>query len=263
MSGMPSSFPTVCHPSACNRSFQITLLGGFTISAESCVLAVPTAARRVITVLAVHQRHLARGYVAGTLWGETGDAQASANLRAVLWRLRQLSIDVVEAFGGQLRLHDAVHVDFRDTLELAHLLTGRTPADATATPDHTAIAALSLDLLPEDYDDWLMPERERWRQVRLHALEALATSLRQHGQFSAALEAGLAAVAVEPLRETAHRSVIETHLAEGNYGEALRQYRLFSELLGDELGIAPSLTLAQLIARPNGTPLRTAVVDLV
>ena len=54
------------------------------------------------------------------------------------------------------------------------------------------------------------------------------------------IASGLAAVAAEPLRESAHRMVIRVHLLEGNIAEASRQYRAFARLLSDALGARPS-----------------------
>ena len=59
--------------------------------------------------------------------------------------------------------------------------------------------SLSTDLLPYWYDDWVLVERERFRQLRLRALEAMCQQLTALGRFDQALEAGLAAVAGEPL----------------------------------------------------------------
>jgi DNA-binding SARP family transcriptional activator len=56
-------------------------------------------------------------------------------------------------------------------------------------------------------------------------------------------------VAGEPLRESAHRVVIQAHATAGNHGEALRQYRLFCSLLRDQLGLEPSAELRALVSR--------------
>ena len=61
-----------------------------------------------------------------------------------------------------------------------------------------------------------------------------------------AVEAGLAAVAAEPLRESAHRALIAAHLAEGNRSEAMRQFEFYRMLLGKELGLEPSAMMASL-----------------
>jgi DNA-binding SARP family transcriptional activator len=107
--------------------------------------------------------------------------------------------------------------------------------------------ALEGDLLPDWYDDWIVPRRERFRQLRLRALDALCVRLTSEGRLEEALEVGLAAVANEPLRESAHRAVVRVHLAEGNVCEAIRQYGLFKRLLHERLGIEPSGQIEQLI----------------
>jgi DNA-binding SARP family transcriptional activator len=90
-------------------------------------------------------------------------------------------------------------------------------------------------------------ERERLRQLFMHALERLSAEARAQGRFGEATEAGLAAVAFEPLRESAHRVVIEAHLAEGNVGEAIRQYELLRRLLQSKLGLEPTAQIRELV----------------
>jgi tetratricopeptide (TPR) repeat protein len=75
------------------------------------------------------------------------------------------------------------------------------------------------------------------------ALEALAELLVGAGQLARALEAALSAVRAEPLRESAHRALIRVHLAEGNRGEAQRQYDLCRRLLRERLDTAPRALL--------------------
>jgi DNA-binding SARP family transcriptional activator len=71
------------------------------------------------------------------------------------------------------------------------------------------------------YATWLTLERERQRQICLHALE--------------------------PLRESAHRALIKAFLAEGNPGEAIRQYNLFRDILRRELQLDPSPHVTELV----------------
>jgi len=117
---------------------------------------------------------------------------------------------------------------------------------------------LGGDLLPDWYDDWVLVERERLRQLRLHALEALAISRMEAGRHGEAAGAALSAVSIEPLRESAQRVLIRVHLAEGNVGEAVRQYHSYKQLLLEELGLAPSDQLESLmlpIMQRIGSPL--------
>jgi len=154
-----------------------------------------------------------------------------------------------------VRLADGVSVD---------LWEAEARAERPAAPGAVAdLDGLARDLLPGWTEDWLVVERKSHRQTRLHALEQLCTTLRAAGHYAAALRAGLAAVQCEPLRETAHRRVIEVHLDEGNHAEALRQYQAFRRLLADELRLIPSggirTLVTPLLGRPVDTPVTRAV----
>ena len=77
----------------------------------------------------------------------------------------------------------------------------------------------------------------------------MCDELRCQGRLDKALEVGLAAVASEPLRESAHRAVMRVHIAEGNAAEAFRQYDLFRGLLQSRLGVLPSDEMELLLRR--------------
>ncbi|HSL67563.1 MAG TPA: bacterial transcriptional activator domain-containing protein, partial [Actinomycetota bacterium] len=85
------------------------------------------------------------------------------------------------------------------------------------------------------------------RQLRLHALERLCEQLAAAGRFGVAVEAGLQAIAGDPLRESAHRALIKAHLAEGNVADATRQFRIYRRLARDELGVEPSSQAKDLV----------------
>jgi DNA-binding SARP family transcriptional activator len=111
--------------------------------------------------------------------------------------------------------------------------------------------ALQGDILPDWYDDWVAFERERFRELRIHALEALSARLTSAEQFGEAMDAALAAVQHEPLRESAHRAVISVHLAEGNRAEALEEYRRFRDRINNDLGLTPSVRMEDLFSQIN------------
>jgi DNA-binding SARP family transcriptional activator len=84
--------------------------------------------------------------------------------------------------------------------------------------------------------------------LTLHALELLCVELTAAGHYARAAHAAVAAVSREPLRESAQRALIGVYLAEGNQGEAVRQYHAFESLLSKELGLAPSQKMLTLVA---------------
>jgi DNA-binding SARP family transcriptional activator len=222
---------------------QVSLLNGFGLWCGRRAVRLPLSAQRLLAFVALHERPLQRTYVAGQMWTDFSQEHANACLRTTLWRLRRPGCVVVAADSGDIALADEVVVDVREVAERAHrVLEHRTHGD-----DLARLSAAG-ELLPDWYDDWLTIERERLRLLRLHALEALCEDHTAAGRYAAAVEAGLAAVAAEPLRETAHRLLIKAHLAEGNACEALRQYGLFRDMLAADLALEPSPAMTGLVA---------------
>jgi DNA-binding SARP family transcriptional activator len=221
----------------------LKLLDGFDLVCAGRSVSVPLSAQRLLAFVALHNRPLQRPYVAGSLWLDSPEERAYANLRSSLWRLHRCGLPLVQSFGHRLSLDEHVVVDLRRAEALAHRALDGTSAEAL----DVEVSAFSGDLLPDWYEDWLVLERERYRQLRLRALDTLCERLAQAGRPDAALEAGLAAVAAEPLRESSHRAVVRVHLADGNVAEAIRQYRLCRRLLHEHLGLEPSDQMAELL----------------
>ena len=231
-----------------DKPVSLSLLDAFELRCDGEPVSLPPSAQRLLALLALHDRPLLRPYVAGTLWLDTPDERASANLRSSLWRLKRPGPRLVDATSVQLRLAPAVRVDVHETASLAHRLLsggGAPGTDAELAPDPRLLTG---ELLPDWYDDWVVLERERLRQLSLHALEALGERLLDAGRLGEALEIALEAIAMEPLRESSHRLLIRIHLTEGNAAEAIREFTLCGRLFRDQLGLEPSPQLAELVA---------------
>jgi DNA-binding SARP family transcriptional activator len=222
---------------------QLGLLGAFRLRRNQQPLVLSPGEQRVVAFLAVHDRPLQRAFVAGNLWIDSDDDHAGGNLRTAVWRLRQLDERLIESSRSHLALSPSVAVDLHQGVAHARRLLREHAAD----PDADGVIASAGDLLPDWYDDWVVVERERFRQLRLHALEARCTALGEVGAYGLAVEAGLACLAAEPLRESTHRAVIKVHLAEGNAAEAVRQYELCCTLFMRELGLSPSAEMQALV----------------
>jgi DNA-binding SARP family transcriptional activator len=222
---------------------RLALLGGFDLKIDGAPVELPHSAQRLISFLALHPTALMRAFVAGTLWADAGDTQANSSLRSTLWRLHDKA-RVIETTATHVALAPWVSTDVAESIDINQRL-----ADREVPPDPNVVLAMCQagDLLPGWYEDWLIVERERLRQRILHMLEAACRRLTELGRYTEALEVGLAAVAVEPLRESGHAVVIRAHLAEGNLVEASRQYVLLRDLLREHLGTRPSARVGDLI----------------
>jgi DNA-binding SARP family transcriptional activator len=223
---------------------ELRLLDGFEIRRDGAAVVLPESSRRLVAFLALHERPLHRIYVSGSLWLESTEEHANASLRSTLWRLGRHGGPLIEADGNNVRLAPGVAVDLHDAQERSRAVL----RDDPATSETVRRLCLAGELLPGWCDDWVIVERERFRQLRLHALDALCETLTGSGRYREAIEAGDASVSGEPLRESAHRRLISAYLAAGDRGEALRRYLAFSDLLEAELALAPSPRLTELVA---------------
>jgi DNA-binding SARP family transcriptional activator len=253
------ALPELADPSGAlpgaRAAVHLDVLGEFGLRVREAPVVVRRAQQRLLAFLAVSRRPVSRGTLGQRLW-EAVDEQ-----RSNLWRLpRPTGVPLVTTTSTHVALSDAVVVDLWQREDVADRLARprpgvEPPAEAPPLDDQEPHALWTDDLLPDWHDEWLMVERESYRQMRLHALESLSQRLRESGKHASALAAALAAVQADPLRESAHRQVVAVHLAEGNSAEALRQFHVYRRLLAHELGLPPSPAIRALVAPLLGRPL--------
>jgi DNA-binding SARP family transcriptional activator len=222
---------------AAGADVRLDLLGGFRLRCGDDTCPIPMSAQRVLAFVALHDRPLRRTYVAGVLWSDSLEKNSRASLRSALWRLGRVKCAPMLVRSRHLELSPRVTVDVGETEVKARRLQDD---DDDCEEQDLDTVMRSRDLLPGWYDDWVVTERERLRQLRLHALESSCARLILAGSFGRAVQAALVAIQEEPLRETAHRALIQAHLAEGNAVEAVRQYRRYTRMLWEELRLEPS-----------------------
>jgi DNA-binding SARP family transcriptional activator len=228
-------------PAAC-AAIRLRLLDSFQVVCGDDTVDLPQAAQRLVAFVALHDRPVQRDHVAGMLWLDVSDERAAGNLRSTLWRVQKRAHGLLRVDGRSIRLDPHVDVDLRLAERLAH------DELANGGRGNCDLRIFGAELLPGWYDDdWVLLERERYRQLRLRALDALCEHHLEARRLGEAVEAGLLALAVEPLRESAHRALVRIHLADGNAVEALRQYNLCRRLLREQLGVEPTEQMRETI----------------
>ncbi|GAB3809768.1 AfsR/SARP family transcriptional regulator [Micromonospora zhanjiangensis] len=231
---------------------QLFLLDGFRLLRAGVPVLVPRGLQRVIALVALRPG-ATRTHLAGLLWPETPEDRALPSLRTALWRLRRQAHCPIVTVGDTIALDPDVYVDVDDLVRTAaRIRDGGDPRGADRI-----LTTGRHDLLPGWYDDWVLLERERLRQLRLHTLEEMARVQLRLGRHGEALQSALEAVRAEPLRETPHRLIVETHLAEGNAYEALHAFYVYRDLLLRDLQLEPSEAMCALLGdllTPLGRP---------
>ncbi len=219
---------------------RVTVLGPFTVTDDDAPGGPLTAdARRVVAYLAVHRRPQRRADLAADLWPATREAARLLD-EAVAGPLAAGLLAAPDDDGALLALHGDVRVDLDEAMSLVRTLTDASGRSAGVPADLSrARALLAADILPGDPAPWLAVERERFRQIRLNAVEELSAALSARGRHAEAVAVADGAVRAAPSRETARRALIEAHLAQGDIAQAVAAYDEYQELLRCSVG-APS-----------------------
>jgi DNA-binding SARP family transcriptional activator len=147
-------------------TYGIEVVGGWRlVRADGQIQRARYPVQRLLAFLVVCGRVQQRTLVAGSLWPDSSERRASANLRAALWHARSECPGIVDGDGSTVWLPDEVGTDFdAATQTIRAALRGR----AVPLQD---LAVLQHDLLPGWDDEWVIPVRFLHRQLRLLALE--------------------------------------------------------------------------------------------
>ncbi len=222
----------------------LALLGGFEARIDAGLpVAVPTKkAQALLAYLALTpgQTH-PRDKLAALLWPDTPPGPARTALRQTLFVLRKA---LGAAQLGLVVTGDAITL-VAGAIQTDVAVFERAVADATPAALEQSVALYRGDLLAglsvaePAFEDWLMTERERLRELALEALARLLAQQRGSGAAGAAVQTALRALALDPLQEAVHRTLMRLYLQLGRRDAALRQYQECVDVLQRELGLEP------------------------
>ncbi|PWC48009.1 hypothetical protein TSA6c_16185 [Azospirillum sp. TSA6c] len=225
--------------------WKLNLFGGFDLRtpAGSPIALTVRKAMGLLAYLALRpDRALFREKLAGLLWGDSPDAQARSSLRQVIATLRRTLTDdgapVLNVQGELVALAPG-------TIQTDVAAFERAVAEGTPETLDEAVALYrgelldGLSLQAEAFDDWLMVERQRLRELALAALGRQLDHALAGGATEAGVRTALRLLTLDPLQETAHRALMQLYGRQGRYTVALKQYQLCRAMLEQELGVLP------------------------
>jgi DNA-binding SARP family transcriptional activator/pimeloyl-ACP methyl ester carboxylesterase len=221
---------------------SIRLFGGFRAQLGS---GRPLAIRRkkaqaLLACLALQPGQVhSRDALAALLWSGTTDEHARHNLRQSLFALRQaIAPDPFIVEGELVALKaSAVKVDVAAFERGVVQATREALREAADLYRGELLEGLRIDEAP--FDDWLAAERQRLRELALTALEKLLAMDLAANALESAAGIGLRLLALDPLRESVHRTLMDLYVRQGRRTAALRQYQQCAETLRRELRVEP------------------------
>lgn len=208
--------------------------------------------RIAFVALAAERRPLSHDELADIVWGDEPPAQWKGSLAAVVSKIRTLITatgldgrEVMLSSGGAYSL--ALPTDSWVDLEDAHRRLDRADGalrhgdPKAATGDATvASSILRRPLLAGAESRWVERMQTRHADALYRCLTTLAEAWTELGDHRLAVTIAESAVQLDPLRETAHRLLVQAERARGDQAAALRAYGRCATLLADELGVEPS-----------------------
>ena len=222
---------------------SLTLFGGFRARLDpdqALVIAIKKSqALLAYLALPLGQAH-PRDKLAALLWGDMQEAQARAGLRQTLYTLRKVLGDPepLRLVGETVALEPAlVAADVRAFEQGIARGTREALEEAVALYQGDLLEGLTLQEPP--FEEWLLAERLRLRELALEALARLLAQQRDAGALDEAVQTALRLAALDPLQEPVHRTLMRLYTQLGRRGAALRQYQLCVAALQRELRAEP------------------------
>jgi len=245
--------------------YKLSLLGSLALSGPDGPVDLPS--KKLVGLLA----YLAltgpvpqsRDKLVGLLWGSHFEAQARQNLRQALFRLRRaLGQDAIISDADEISL--APGVVECDAAQLEALAREGSRTSLAKAVDLYQGRFLADVAIPEGaWADWVAGEQQRLEGLALDALVRFGEIELAAGHADKALETAHRALAINNLREDAHRIMIKALATAGRRAEALKHYQDLVALLARELNVEPDAATKSLVAelRSSRPPSRSPTVE--
>jgi DNA-binding SARP family transcriptional activator len=217
---------------------------------------------------------LGRKHVAFALWPDASEEEALAHLRRHIYLVRRAlpaspgGADWIAADRSSLRWEpaDECWLDVEEFESQSAIGQGAAPSSGGRPSIPALERAVSLyagDLLPDCYDDWVLPDRERLRRLYAEALARLAALRACLGDLRGAVSAAESLVAHDNLREDAQRTLIAMRYLAGDRAAALAAFDECQRVLADELDVEPIEETVRLAAAIRAAEPPAEVLDLI
>jgi DNA-binding SARP family transcriptional activator/predicted ATPase/TolA-binding protein len=229
------------------EKLAFSLLGTvvITLNGEPISGRIPAKSQALLCYLAATGQVHSREKLAGLLWGDKPDDKAKANLRRALSDLRQWLGDALTITRQTVALNrDSDYLldveIFESALAEDQLATGDLDPLREAVELYRGefLEGFSIQQALE-FEEWVLQERERLRQLAIEALHRLSEACTARGEYAGGIEHTNRLLALEPWQEDAHRQLMLLLARSGQNSAALAQYETCCRVLAEELGVEP------------------------
>jgi DNA-binding SARP family transcriptional activator len=220
---------------------SVNLLGDFRLDYGGAPVMTLSSPRQqsLLAYLVLHgDAPQPRRFLSFLFWPDSPEAQARTNLRKLLHDLQQ-SLPDADRFLQVERQTIEWRPDSAFTLDVAEF--ERAAGRAESVDELQAAADLYPgDLMPDCYDDWVLPERERLHQLFVETLGRLIELLESQREYPRAIACAQQLLQYDPLHEDTYRRLMRLYALSGDRAGVLRTFHACATVLQRELDVGPS-----------------------
>jgi len=212
----------------------------------------PRAQTRKTAALAIYlamhpEKRFSRDALAGLLWGDKEDSSARHSLSQAISDLRRTFGDRLLGVDPQFLWSPSGAVEI-DALRLSRLAQGQGAKESLELIERLYEGDFleGFELRQEEFDCWVMAEREGLRQLALRSMTELLAIRMRCSEFTAALGTAHKILKLEPFEEAAHRAIMRCYFQQGFTRRASEHFKTLTAALRRELGVAPETATTEL-----------------
>jgi predicted ATPase/DNA-binding SARP family transcriptional activator len=231
---------------AMSFQLQVHCLGSFHLTDEQGAVTIDSPIQQSLVTLLLIRRDApqSRQSISFCLWPDSSEAQAQANLRTLLVRLRRAwpkmgqFIEITPRTLQWKSDHD-YSLDVAEFEEAAKDPVIEFDLQTARQNLERAVHLYRGDLLPACYDDWIQSERERLRLVFVRAIHNLIEILEKQHDFVSAIGHSESLLKLDPLDETTYQCSMRLHALRGDRAGIVRVFETCAAVLRQELHVEP------------------------
>ena len=225
-------------PAKTGEKIRLAVLGSFELKVNDQIIHLPTRkTEALLAYLALHRSVQNREKIASLFWGDSSDELSRRSLRTALSALRkELGEEFITTDRETMQFNPSFRI-WVDVLELEK------QAKDVLSENHPARMEYELycgDLLKDFYDDWVLEEREHYRDLVVKALLHVAQSHKAVSEYEKAIAVSQKIVFMDPTNERAYQNLIFCYTRLGDRAAALKSYEECAVQLQEKLGVSPS-----------------------
>src|SRR5437867_2730553 len=223
----------------------LSVLGGFSLrTGGGDPVTLPTKkSQALFAYLALRPAEIhPRDRLAALLWGDSAQREARHSLRQAILDLRnalpRMKVEIVRTERDGVVLNPlALDVD---VAQFERLIAEGTAAGLAQAADlYRGELLEGLSVRDEPWEEWVRSERQRLRDLHVEALKKLLAEQTHAGANEAAIQSAVRLLAIDPLQEGVHRTLMTLYVRQGRRAAALTQYQTCLDVLRRELGVDP------------------------